>query len=121
MPGYLKWAGVALIGVVTSIVYSQCLSGNFIWDDDLLVARSNLIHAPDGLQRIWFTTEPVDYWPVTNSSFWLEWRLWNSRPTGYHITNLLLHIADSLLIWAVLNRLGIRGAFLAALLFAVHP
>ena len=121
MPGQLKWAGAALIVFVTSIVYSQSLSGNFIWDDDLLVARSKLIQAPDGLQRIWFTTEPVDYWPVTNSSFWLEWRLWSSHSTGYHITNLLLHIADSLLVWAVLARLRIRGAFLAALLFAVHP
>ena len=43
------------------------------------------------------------------------------HPTGYHVTNLLLHIADSLLVWLVLARLKIPGAFLAALLFAVHP
>src|SRR5689334_20467873 len=107
----MKWAGIALIICVTSALYWQSLSGSFIWDDDLLVARNKLIQAPDGLQRIWFTTEPVDYWPVTNTSFWLEWRLWNSHTRGYHITNLLLHIVDSLLVWAVLARLRIRGAF----------
>ncbi len=40
---------------------------------------------------------------------------------GYHVTNLLTHVASVLLIWAVLRKLAIPGAFLAALLFAVHP
>ena len=44
-----------------------------------------------------------------------------NNPTGYHVTNLLLHFAAVLLIWAVLRALAIPGAFLAALLFAVHP
>src|SRR4029078_11058900 len=43
------------------------------------------------------------------------------NPAGYHATNLVLHILDSLLIWLVLRRLGIPGAYLTALLFAVHP
>ncbi len=43
------------------------------------------------------------------------------NPTGYHITNLLLHFVSALMIWAILRKLSIPGAFLAALLFAVHP
>ncbi len=43
------------------------------------------------------------------------------NPTGYHVTNLLLHIAGSLLLWLVLRKLAIPGAWFAALLFATHP
>jgi tetratricopeptide (TPR) repeat protein len=97
------------------------LTGDFIFDDDLLLTHSALIKSPDGLYRFWCTNEAFDYWPVTNSTLWLEWRLWGLQPTGYRVTNLILHIADSLLIWLVLRKLRIPGAWLAALLFAVHP
>ena len=92
-----------------------------MWDDDTLVTDSTLVKAPDGLYRMWFTTEPLDYWPLTNTSFWLEWRLWGMRSTGYHATNLLLHVASGLLVWAILRRLSIRGGLLAAALFVLHP
>ena len=43
------------------------------------------------------------------------------NPTGYHVTNLVLHIAAALMLWVILRRVSIPGGFLAALLFAVHP
>ena len=113
--------GALLIVVVTVAIYWPALNGGFLIDDDKLISDNSLVRSSDGFLRIWTTTQAMDYWPLTNTSFWLEWRLWGSNPTGYHVTNLLLHLAATFLLWAILRKLAIPGAFLAALLFAVHP
>ncbi len=114
-------AGVAIIVFAAALAYWPAMRGEFLLDDRLLVSESPFVQSTHGLYRLWFTTDPTDYWPMTNTSFWLEWRLWGSNPTGYHISNLILHIAAVCMIWAILRKLGVPGAFLAAFLFAVHP
>ncbi len=116
-----RLAGALLIVVLTCAVYFPSLSGGFIFDDDIYLTKAAYIQAADGPYRIWFTTEPTDYYPFSNTTLWIEWRLWGANPIGYHVTNLLLHIASVLLIWQLLRKLSVPGAFLAALLFAVHP
>jgi protein O-mannosyl-transferase len=113
--------GAVFLAGIIFIVYLPSLSSGFILDDDKLVTDNSCVLAPDGLHRIWFTAEPLDYWPVTNSMLWIEWRLWGMHPLGYHLVNVALHAAAALLIWSILRKLSIPGAFLAALLFAVHP
>jgi protein O-mannosyl-transferase len=114
-------AGVTLIAVAVFLAYRPSMTGGFILDDDRLVYDNDPIKASNGLHQFWCTTKADDYWPVTNSSLWIEWRLWGIHPTGYHITNLILHISEALLIWIILRKLSIPGAFWAALIFAVHP
>jgi tetratricopeptide (TPR) repeat protein len=113
--------GAALLVAVTTIVYLPALRGKFILDDILLLTNNDLIKSSSGLHDFWFSIEPPDYWPLTSTTFWIEWRLWKNNPIGYHITNLVLHIASSLLLWMTLKKLRIPGAFLAAMIFAIHP
>ncbi|NQT94247.1 MAG: tetratricopeptide repeat protein [Lentisphaerae bacterium] len=110
-----------LIILLTLAAFWPAMRAGFIWDDDRYVTANPLVQSNDGLSRIWFSSEPMDYYPVTFSSFWLEWRLWEHRPAGYHAVNVLLHAACALILWLLLRRLRIPGAWLAALLFAVHP
>jgi tetratricopeptide (TPR) repeat protein len=111
----------ALLVAIGLAVYLPSLRNGFVWDDDSFLTKNALIKAPDGLARFWFSTQPTDYWPVTSTSLWLEWRLWGMHAAGYHATNLILHLAEALLLWSILRRLRVPGAYLAALLFAVHP
>ena len=114
-------AGVVLIAIAVFIVYLPCITGRFILDDNVLVTKNRLVTGSNGLYRFWSTNQAMDYWPATNSTFWLEWRLWGMGPNGYHVTNLVLHALEALLIWIILRKLSIPGAFLAAMIFAVHP
>jgi protein O-mannosyl-transferase len=113
--------GAAIIFLAAWFCYYPSLSGGFLWDDDRLLTESRIIKSPDGLHRIWCSTEAVDFWPVTNTLLWTQWRLWGMDPAGYRVTNLITHAAAALLIWIILQRLSISGAFLAAMIFAVHP
>lgn len=110
----------ALLVVITAVVYVPAMRSGFVWDDDLHLINSVALKK-NGLYHVWLTTEAFVYYPVTWSSYWLEHKLWGLNPTGYHIVNLLIHTVCALLIWRILLRLKIPGAWLAALIFAIHP
>lgn len=111
----------ALLIGVTLLAYLPALHGGFIFDDDVFLTDNPLIRAGDGLRRFWFGREAADYWPVASTTLWIEWRLWGLNAAGYHATNVALHVAEVVLLWATLHRLRVPGALVGALLFAVHP
>ena len=122
--------GVLVIVEATLFAYVPAIQAGYIWDDNWLLYENPCMHASGGLQYFWFPRSKEDtpgrynvpdYFPITYSSLWLEWRAWGNDPAGYHVTNVILHMLGSLLVWAVLARLKIPGAWLAGLLFALHP
>ena len=113
--------GYGLIAAVSFAAYLPVFWAGFVWDDAPSLTENPLIQAADGLRRFWFTRQPADYWPATDTMLWIEWRFWGTHALGYHAVNLALHLGACLLLWRVLERLAIPGALLAAVLFAVHP
>jgi hypothetical protein len=102
--------------------YLPAMRGGFLWDDDVYLTNNVLLTAPEGLRRIWFSLDaPSQYFPLVYTSFRLESMLWGFDPLGYHLVNLILHIANALLVWSVLARLKVPGGWLAAGIFALHP
>ncbi|MFC1498007.1 tetratricopeptide repeat protein [Verrucomicrobiota bacterium] len=112
--------GVVLILLAVLAVNIPAVKAEFIWDDDTHVT-SNLITKQGGLYDSWFSRKQSNYWPVTWTFFWVQWKLWGMSPAGYHIVTVLLHGICAVLVWITLRKLRIPGAWLAALLFAIHP
>jgi Flp pilus assembly protein TadD len=111
-----------LLVLLVFLAYFPALRAGFIWDDDAYVTENILLTAPDGLKRIWFSLDsPSQYFPLTYTTFRLERSFWGLNPAGYHLVKILLHAANALLVWRLLRRLCVPGAWLAAALFALHP
>ena len=112
---------ILAIVLLTSIFYYPSLTNDFIWDDDDYILNNFSIQHPQGLKDIWFSYKTPQYYPVVFTSFWIEYHTWGARPLGYHVINLLFHIFNALLIYAILLKLYKTLAFPVALLFALHP
>jgi len=105
----------------TVVAYLPTFHAGFIWDDDAHLTAPAL-RSVAGLSRIW--TEPgatQQYYPLLHSLFWIEHRLWGDSALGYHVANLALHTLAAGLFALLLRRLTVPGAYLAALIFALHP
>lgn len=114
--------GCALIVAATVAAYLPAIiHGGLIWNDPDYVTRPEL-RPLAGLGRIWFELGATEqYYPVLHSAFWLEHRAWGEAALGYHLVNVLWHALAACLLAAVLRRLAVPGAWLAGLLFALHP
>ena len=123
-PTATAWFGGLFLCLLTFSAYIPAIRGAFVWDDDRYAANPILLQ-PDALRQIWTpgTTREQYYreFPMVYTSFWLERRLWGLRPDGFHIVNIALHVFNAILAWLLLKRLGLREAWLAAAIFALHP
>jgi len=115
------------LALVTAVLYWPLLHHGFVTLDDeaYITANPNVQSGLTGPGLIWaFQIGYAAYWhPLTWISHMLDCQLYGLNPAGHHLTSLLFHIANTLLLFAWLSRLTgamWRSAFVAAL-FAWHP
>ena len=117
--------GLLSLALLVAVSYLPAmLWGGFVWDDVDHIPGEPAIRDWSGLWRIWFVPSEVQephYRPMTYTSFWLEHKLWGFAATGYHVVNVLLHVTNTVLLWRLLRRLAVPGAWVIAAVFAVHP
>ena len=131
------WKRILLLLLTLAAIftaYSPALSGGFVWDDRNLIERSPSVHQLKPFtayfrRGFW---DPADqpsrtsagyYRPLTLLSYAAEWQLWRGAPSGFHLTNLLLHLANCLLLFLLARRLGARfhHAVFGMALFGLMP
>ena len=111
----------AAVVALTLLAYWPCLQGGRVWDDEAHLTAPALRSWP-GLGRIWTEVGATQqYYPLLHSAFWLEHRIWGDAVLGYHLVNVLLHALSAVLLVGALRRLAVPGAWLAGMLFALHP
>ena len=115
------------LAAAIAVVYSPVRHFGFTnYDDGEYVAKN--AHVQSGLTLrglVWaFTTNHAGNWhPLTWLSHMLDWQLWRGNAGAHHLVNVLLHVANTLLLFGVLRRMTAapwRSALVAAL-FALHP
>ncbi len=111
---------VGAIIAATAWIFSPAFSGDWLWDD-FEISQNQDLHQWSGLLRMWYAPAAPDYAPVKTTFLWIAWHLFGDNLFAYHVLTASLHALGALLLWRVLRKLGVRLAWLAGLLFAVHP
>ncbi len=122
--GRRRWGVWILLPVLLLSVlaaYYPAWHGKMLWDDDRHITRPDL-RSTQGMWRIWFELGATQqYYPLMHSAFWFQHKLWGDNTLWYHLVNILLHAFSAFLLALLLRRLAIPGAYLAAVIFALHP
>ena len=118
-----SWLKGLLLVVAVFLAYQPALQGKFVWDDDSWTTKlSGLLGDWSGLWLMWCKpTALQQYYPLTGTTFWLDYQFWGFRTLPYHVENVLLHAFAALLFWQLLRRLQVPGAWLAGAILALHP
>jgi len=113
---------VAVIAVAGLWIYWPALYGDWISDDIMYVSQNPLLRDPARLWKAWFAPGSfIEYYPIEEWVRWGQWQLWHQDTFGYHLTNVVLHVINALLVWRLLSKFGLRFAWLGGLIFAIHP
>lgn len=119
----------AAVAAAAFLAYANSLHNGFVWDDHLLVENNPALSQPSAVALSFLPASysrgrhvPGAARPALLLSLIADHNLWGLRPGGYHLTNVSLHVGDSLLAYSLAQSfLAPPAALFSALLFALHP
>ncbi|HHT9112630.1 MAG TPA: tetratricopeptide repeat protein [Candidatus Wunengus sp. YC65] len=118
----------SLITVLPVLIYLNSLGNTFVYDDYLTITNNYFIREWRYLsaffsQKYFAISNELTYRPVVTLSYFVDYALWQLRPWGYHLTNLIIHTLNVYLVYFTAYHLFKNRitAFISCLLFSVHP
>lgn len=117
---------LALLAFAIFCCFVLSVRGGFVhWDDNFYVrdGPGNKDGSFNGFLAAFRVNHHGNYYPLTLTTFWFEYRVWGLFPAGYRAASVVLHIINALLVCRLLTMLTGRFLFawLIALVFAIHP
>ncbi len=112
------------LALITVLAFARAVDNGFTgWDDTLYIATNPLMRGVEGLGKLWTSLESEQYYPLTFTSHWIEYQIFGAEPAAYLVTNVVIHAVNAVLVLCLLRGLKVTplAAWIAALLFAVHP
>jgi tetratricopeptide (TPR) repeat protein len=137
-PAARPWIAPLMVALCTFVAFIPTLSNSWVtWDDDRNFLDNLQYRGLDGthLHWMWTTFHMGHYIPFSWMTLGLDYELWGMDARGYHLTNLLLHCVNAVLVYFIAKRilalaapneareprkLIVASAF-AALFFSIHP
>lgn len=129
MSGRPRWFLAVLLGALVLLVFSDCVSFGFVWDDEHYIQRNTYLTSWRYLPQL--LTQNVDagagvrsnlYRPLEMLTHFLDVRLWGYQAWAHHLATVLIHAATTIAIFFWLCRLApVPGAAAATLLYSLHP
>jgi len=117
---------ISLLIIISGAIYVSSLGHAFVWDDSWLITENreyfeDVINLNQAFQKPCF--DVPYYRPLLMASFFLDYSVWGLNPYGFHLSNVVLHILNTLLVFFFILQLGYssRISFFTAALFATHP
>ena len=109
------------------IVYARILGHEFMttWDDDAYITANEAIRgfSAEHVRQAFSHFYVGNYAPVQIISYMLDYTVWGLDPQGFHLTDILLHGANGILLYFLMLRYGANGfsALFGGLIFLCHP
>jgi tetratricopeptide (TPR) repeat protein len=119
------WAPLLLLTAVTVLVYAVSFFNGFVRDDEVIIVNNPQTLSLHNVSDVLFAPDVIKpyYRPLNRATYLLDYRIAGMNPAWYHGINIAIHAGNVLLLYLVCRRLfsDRTAAFIAALLFAVHP
>ena len=105
-----RWLRYLSLAAAGFLVHVPALQGQFLWDDAYLAQENPFIKSPLLVYQafrhyLFHDSFSAYYRPVQNLSFMVDYYFWNGDAAGFHLTNVLLHVASGLLLFSLLSQL----------------
>jgi hypothetical protein len=134
----ISWCHIGLLTLFVIVTYANTLGHDFVWDDSIFVTHCSAAYQQFDLSTIFLTLSAngLEYLPVRDVSYALDFALWGRNPVGFHFSNVLIFFLNVIVVYFLTIRIvrlwnenfrnettdkSRQVAFGTAALFAVHP